>query len=298
MKFTKLLAAATLVLLAGCSQTKAPEKITMLAPQGAPALATISVYGSEYADVKTVSGSDILTAELAKDEPAYDVIIAPINLGAKMMEKGNTKYKMDSIITWGNLYVVGTQDYQDGDAFAAFGEAAVPGLILKNSGLAITPTYLNSAQDVMVQLTTGKVKAGLIAEPVATASIAKAKEHGITLSVLKDMQEIYQQVNGTENKGYPQAAIFVKEGSEDKVQDALAQIKTFANDTAVNKPDEIKGLIETAGVDNLGIPSADVAVKSWPRQNIKFVKANEVKEEVATFLKLFNITFNDDMLTK
>lgn len=298
MKFTKLLAAATLVLLAGCSQTKAPEKITILAPQGAPALATISVYGSEYADVKTVSGSDILTAELAKDEPAYDVIIAPINLGAKMMEKGNTKYKMDSIITWGNLYVVGTQDYQDGDDFAAFGEAAVPGLILKNSGLAITPTYLNSAQDVMVQLTTGKVKAGLIAEPVATASIAKAKEQGITLSVLKDMQEIYQQVNGTENKGYPQAAIFVKEGSEDKVQDALAQIKTFANDTAVNKPDEIKGLIETAGVDNLGIPSADVAVKSWPRQNIKFVKANEVKEEVATFLKLFNITFNDDMLTK
>lgn len=298
MKVTKLLAAAALVVLAGCTPSKAPEKISVLVPQGAPALSCISIYGSEYADVKSVSGSDILTAELAKADSAYDVIIAPINLGAKMMEKGTTKYKMEAIITWGNLYLMGASDYQEGDALVAFGEAAVPGLILKNAGLDNNVTYLNSAQDVMVQLTTGKAKAGLIAEPVATAAIAKAKEQGITLRVIKDMQEAYQQVNNTANKGYPQAAIFVKEGSEEKAQAALEQIQSFANDTAVNKTDEIKGLIETAGIDNLGIPSADIAVKSWTRQNINYIKASEVEEEVATFLKLFNITFSQDMLSK
>lgn len=299
MKFTKVLAAAALIVLAGCSTTsKAPEKISLLAPQGAPALATLSIYGSEYADVTTVSGSDVLTSELAKEDAAYDVIIAPINLGTKMMEKGNTKYKLNSVITWGNLYVVGTKDYTANDELAAFGENAVPGMILSRSGLQAVPTFYNSVQDVQAQLISGKVQAGLIAEPAATATIAKAKQQGIELSVLTDMQEIYQKTNNTPSKGYPQAAIFVKEGSEDKAKDAIAQIETFANDTAVNSPDEITPLIEKAGVDNLGVPNAEIVVKSWGRQNIKFVKASEAEEEVKSFLALYDITFTSDMLSK
>lgn len=297
MKVSKIVTALSLMLLMGCT-SKQPEKISILVPQGATALATLSVYGSEYADVTAVAGTDIITSELAKAQASYDLIIAPINLGAKMIEKDNTGYRLDAIITWGNLYIVGTADYQKGDDFAAFGEGAVPGFILENAGDTTNVTFYNSVQDVQAQLLSGNVNAGLLAEPSATASIVKAKEKGIELSVLTDMQEAYQSINQTENKGYPQAAIFVKEGSEDKVKDALAQIETFVNDTALNKSEEIAPLIEKAGVDNLGVPSAAIIEKAWSGLNLKYVKANTVEDEITTFLKLFNVTYNNTMLVK
>lgn len=299
MKLFKVLAAIVLVLLTGCtSSSNKPEKITMLAPQGAPALATLPVYGNSYADVTYVSGSDILTSELAKKEAGYDVIIAPVNLGTKMIQKGNTQYSLHSIITWGNLYVVGTASYSVDDELAAFGENAVPGMILSRSGLQTVPTYYNSVQDVQAQLLSGKVQAGLIAEPAATATIAKAKQQGMELQVLEDMQKLYQEENNTKTTGYPQAAIFVKKGSADKAKDAIAQIETFVNDTAISTPDEITKLIEKANVEDLGIPSAEIAVQSWSRQNIKLVKAQEALEEITSFLALYDITFTSDMIVK
>lgn len=297
MKLSKVwtIACASALLLAGCAQApKEPQKISLLAPQGAPALATLSIYNNEYADVTTVSGSDPLTAELAKEDSEYDVIIAPINLGAKMMENDNTSYRMDAVITWGNLYIVGTEEYQDGDEFAAFGENAVPGKILTKQGFTENVTYFSGVQDVQAQLLSGKFKAGLMAEPAATATISKAKEQDISLKVLKDLQE-EETVNG--QKGYPQAAIFVKKGSEAKAGDALAEIASFLNEGAKDT-DKVISLIDAAGADTLGVPNANISVASWQRQNLKYVKAADVKEEITSFLALFNITFSDDMLSK
>ena len=36
-------------------------------------------------------------------------IVAPINVGAQLLAKGATTYRLDSVLTWGNLYVVGTE---------------------------------------------------------------------------------------------------------------------------------------------------------------------------------------------
>lgn len=295
MKLKKIATAlVALALMAGCSQApKEPEKINVLAPQGAPALATVSIYNNEYASVTTVSGSDPLTAELAKSDSAYDVIIAPINLGAKMIEGGNTDYRMAAVVTWGNLYIVGTAEYKEEEPFAAFGEKAVPGKILSKYGYD-NVTYFSSVQDVQAQLLSGKFQAGLMAEPAATATINKAKEQGITLKVLKDLQE---ETTASGLKGYPQAAIFVKASSAEKVDDALTKIETFLNEEASDQ-EALTTLIETAGVENLGVPNAKIAVASWERQNLHYVKANDAKTEIMEFLKLFNITFDDNMLSK
>lgn len=293
MKLTKLLAVLSLVVLTACSQSsKAPEKINVLVPQGAPALATVSITNSEYANVTTVSGSDPLTSELAKGDSEYDVIIAPINLGAKMIESGNTSFRLSAVITWGNLYIVGTSEYKAGDELAAFGENAVPGKILANAGYTDHVTYYSSVQDVQAQLLSGKVQAGLLAEPAATASINKAKEQGITLSVIKDLQE-----TDNDQKGYPQAAVFVKEGSEDKASDALAQMEAFLNKDA-SDTEKLTTLIEAVGVETLGVPNAKIAVASWERQNLKYVNAHDVQAEITDFLKLFKITYNEAMLSK
>lgn len=293
MKLRKVILIAAAVLLCGCTQKpKEATPVSVLVPQGAPALAALELFDQEAVTVTTVSGSDPLSAELAKNDSGYDIVIAPLNLGAKLIEKGNTPFRLAAIITWGNLYIVGEDSYQNGEAFAAFGETAVPGKILTHYADVENVTYFNSVQDVQAQLLSGKVKAGLLAEPAVTATIAKAKEKGKAFTVLKDLQEASSEDG---QKGYPQAAIFVKSGSEDAAQETLDTISAFLA-KGTSDEERIKALIEKAGTDNLGIPSAETAIASWERQNLKYVNADEVQNDIAAFLELFNITFDAGML--
>ncbi len=286
---SKICFAALLLCLCACASDSKNEPISILAPQGAPALATLPFADQETVSVDYVSGSDPLSAELIKNDSAYDVIIAPINLGTKLIEKDNTPYRLAAVITWGNLYIVGEADYQNGDAFAAFGEAAVPGKILTHYADIKEVTYFNSVQDVQTQLLSGKAKAGLLAEPAATATIAKAKEKGKTLTVLQDLQE-KETVDG--QKGYPQAAVFVKD--REKSEAVLKHIEQFLNEAA--DEEQISAWIEQLGVEQLGIPNAKIALSTWERQNLKYADANTVKNDIAEFLKLFQIVFHDNML--
>ena len=286
---SKICFAALLLCLCACASDSKNEPISILAPQGAPALATLPFADQETVSVDYVSVSDPLSAELIKNDSAYDVIIAPINLGTKLIEKDNTPYRLAAVITWGNLYIVGEADYQNGDAFAAFGEAAVPGKILTHYADIKEVTYFNSVQDVQTQLLSGKAKAGLLAEPAATATIAKAKEKGKTLTVLQDLQE-KETVDG--QKGYPQAAVFVKD--REKSEAVLKHIEQFLNEAA--DEEQISAWIEQLGVEQLGIPNAKIALSTWERQNLKYADANTVKNDIAEFLKLFQIVFHDNML--
>lgn len=59
------------------------------------------------------------------------MIVAPINLGAKVYSQAEA-YQLAAVVTWGNLYVVGSQDkaWEDpNNKMALFGENAVPGLV-------------------------------------------------------------------------------------------------------------------------------------------------------------------------
>lgn len=303
MKFLKSLLVFGL-LLSGCAAPKTEveeEKIEILSPGGAPALSLLNI---EKENVSIVNGSEVLSAELVKEDSEYDLIIAPVNLGAKMIENGKSIYRLEAIITWGNLYVVGVDEHSlttEGE-FATFGEGSVVDYILKNA-LAIetmTPTvkYYASASDVQGAFLSGNASVGMLAEPAVTATIKKAKEAGIELQVLMDLQEIYQKNMNTAEKGFPQAAIFVKQGSEEKVQETLKTIETFVNETAITTPDEIASKVEKIGADILGVPSAQLAQATWAKQNIHYVKASEVKEDLTTLLSLMDITFSDEMLVK
>lgn len=290
-RMSKLLVVALLFGLCACTgKEKQTKPVSILAPQGAPALATLPFCDQETVTTDYVSGSDPLSAELIKNDSTYDVIIAPINLGTKLMEKENTPYRLAAVITWGNLYIVGENSYQNGDAFAAFGEAAVPGTILNHYADIENVTYFSSVQDVQAQLLSGKVKAGLLAEPAATATIAKAKEKGMTLAVLQDLQE---KDTPDGQKGYPQAAVFVKD--MDKTKAVLADIEQFLNEGYQNQ-DQVSTWIEAIGPEQLGIPNAKIALSTWDRQNLKYADARTVKNDIAEFLKLFKITFQENML--
>lgn len=289
---------AGMLFLSGCGTSKEVTKVKVMVPQGATALATVSIYHSDYADVTTVNGSDPLSAELAKEQSEYDIIIAPVNVGAKMMENNNTSFRLAAIITWGNLYLVADDTYQKGSPIVAFGEHAVPQKILEATNLADDVTYFSGVQDVQAQLLGNKASAGLLAEPAVTATLAKAKEMGRQLSVVTDLQKQYAEISGNqESDGYPQAAVFVKLGKERDVEPALQEIKSFLNDGASDQ-EKTKALIEEIKPENLGIPSAEIALASWERQHLYYKEAEEVKGQIEAFLSLFQITFTDDMLSK
>ncbi|MFR6488370.1 MAG: hypothetical protein ACLUQK_12790 [Clostridium sp.] len=65
-----------------------------------------------------------------------------------------------------------------------------------------------------------------------------------------------------------------------------------ADDAAIAKA------VEAATVEKLGIPSAQIAQKTWARQNIRYEKAAAVKKDIAVFLKQFAITLDDAAYTK
>ena len=140
-------------LLMGCQKE---ETVRILCPTGAPALALVGEYDniSKNGEIQFVDGTDQLIAQLSKADSEYDIIIAPINIGAQLIAKNQTSYRLKSILTWGNLYLVGTsQDaLNETGELALFGEGAVPQKIIETVDLSIRlePHYYSSA--TLVQL--------------------------------------------------------------------------------------------------------------------------------------------------
>lgn len=277
------------------SQT-AVEPIQVLAPTGAPALATLGLEG--LSEVDYVEGQDVLISELSKVDSEYDFIIAPINLGMKTWKEAQA-FQLDSVLTWGNLYVVSSDENwnEAGKTIALFGEKAVPRMVFNSLYPEVEATieYYPSVAEASTALLSGKADSALLAQPAAAGAIAKGKEKGIELSTVSDLQAIWSESHASEHKGYPQAALFVKKDQSDKnVQEALEAMNTYLSNAT---PEVIAADVEEK-VDLLGVPNAKIASATWQQQNIHMVKANEVKAEIADFLSLFGIEIPEGILVE
>ncbi len=298
MRYLKILLIG--LLLIGCTP-KQDESIKVLAPSGAPALSLVEQVSLDENSIDIVSGSEVLSAELVKSDSEYDIIYAPVNLGCKMIQAGKSTYRLAAVITWGNLYVVGTKEgLVNPTKFTTFGEGTVVDFVLKNA-LDMSKyevEYFSSAQDVQGQLLAGKTNLAMLAEPAVTATIKKAKENNIELYELGNLQYLYQTNTNSETEGFPQAAIFVKEGSETKVSGFLKAVELWTNETAVNTPEKIEQLVDSVGAETLGVPSGMISKATWSRQNIRYVDASTCTQDLETFLSLMGITYSKDMLSK
>lgn len=279
-----------IVSITGCTSAKEDDTIKIICPTGAPGLALVSVYEevTKEGKIDFVDGSDQLVAELSKENSEYNIIIAPINVGAKLLAANQTNYKMAGVLTWGNLYLVGTSEdaLQETGKIALFGQGAVPGMIYDqvNIDTTLTPQYYNSATLVQQQLLSSNAHVGMLAEPLATATIAKAKENGLTLSIIKDMQKEYGK------DGYPQATVFVKEGTN--CDQLLEKIDDFTNGDYAN----LDKYLEEIGTDTLGLPAAAIVEKTIERQNLHYTAIEDCQQQVTDFLELYQIKFNENMM--
>lgn len=275
------------------SGTETAETVKIMAPQGAPALAVLGAEEDENTIIDYVNGQDVLISELAKSDSECDLIAAPVNLGVKSWSEAEN-YELAGVLTWGNLYIVaGDENWnEEGKTLAAFGEGAVPGMVFSKlyPETACEVVYYPSVAEAGQAVGSGKADAALLAQPAAAGIIGKSEG---SLEIVEDIQTMWQEQNGTDEKGYPQAGLFIKKGSEEKAAQIVKNIQAWIESADDNT---LTNAMEKAGVENLGVPSIEVAVKTWPAQNIHFKNAAESEEDLKTFLSLFGMELPENML--
>lgn len=290
---------ALVVGLSACSSaSNEVESYTILCPTGAPALAVLGAEEMKNTTIDYVDGTDILMSELAKEDSDYDMIIAPINLGAKMYDQ-NQAYQLEAVLTWGNLYVVGEKDkaWEDPEAtMAVFGENAVPGLVfdavLRPEVQAEITSY-NSVAEAQQALLSGKADLALLAQPAAAATIAKGKEVGKNYQIIANIQSIWQEKMDNTQTGYPQAGLFVKKNSTKNFNAVETGIQTFDENADV---ESIEKAVDQVGAETLGVPNAQIAANTWEAQNIRYMRAAECKDYIEQFLALFSIALPETLI--
>jgi len=294
----KIIVLLIALFLVGCS-AQAPltddvEALSILAPKGAPAL-TLITYANQYGsdNLTLVDGTDVISAALVNPTPEYDVIIAPINLGAITINKGS-EYRLLGVITWGNLYLVANTDLVDSDLpIAMFGEGAVPQIVV-DASIDLTEfgkdvQYYNSVADVQVALLTQSASYGLLAEPALTATLAQASAAGINLEVVSDIQMEYNAKNGT--SGYPQAAVFVLNSTYEAKTASYDELVSYLSDLNV---ENVTALL-SGNEETYGVPSAAIITQAWDGMNIEYKGYKDVETEISAFLQLFNIDSSENM---
>ena len=283
--------------LTACAPAK-QYTFTWLGPKGAPAVSLIPVLKSTLEDsIELVDGTDVISAALIQGDK--DLIIAPINLGSKLIQSGDANYKLLAVVTWGNLYIVKDEavPYTDNMDLAMFGSKAVPELVLNKVSDALSFTFtkvpFNSVADVKGQLVAKTYALGLLAEPIATATIAAAKAQGTTLSVVADLQAAWKTKTGFDN--YPQAAIFVKADlSAAQIKQVKERIALMVDYVASVDADKavVETDISTLTPELLGVPSAAIVKLTWDRLNVDVQYASDKKDEIEAFLTLFSLTLD------
>jgi len=293
----KLIIILSVFLLVACQAKPLEwESLTIISPKGAPAISLVPLLQENKDSIEFVDGTDILSAELVKGDK--DVIIAPVNLGAALSKKDSNPYRLYGIVTWGNLYLVSNADVQlvNDEPIALFGEQAVPGLVFNSIkdqlDVSVVSTAFNAITDVQGQLISKSFNLGLRAEPLVTATIAKAKtlESPLNLSVYADLQALWLEKTGYEN--YPQAAIYIKADiSKEKLEQVNARIDLMmAYNMQVNDdPSTLETDIDETLSTTLGVPASKILVQAWDRMNVNVVKAEENKEAIEAFLELFKL---------
>ncbi len=309
-KFSSIVLAS--ILLTGCGAPAAPsaaptstptavavaaEDLKILAPAGAPGYSLLPIVKEGKNDVEIVDGAQILQAAFVSKDHAYDVIVAPTNLGVKLASAGKTTYKLAGIVTTGNLYVVSEdENFMDSDqSIALFGEGAVPGLVYNSlfPDSKIIPTWYASVQEAQAALLSGQTEGALLADPAATAAIVKGKEAGKSFKKVADLQELWGE------DGYPQAGLFVEESTLEENKDMYAalldEMIAYTADVKAGKVDPSADL-DALHTDMFGTTPSAMVAKAYEGMGIDPMYASDKKEDVQKFMDLFGVKVNDETI--
>ncbi|MCR5824933.1 MAG: hypothetical protein K6G54_00050 [Oscillospiraceae bacterium] len=269
------------------AETAAPAEavdtsaLKIACPNGAPALA-LATLAVENPDNYTIVAADTITAEFSN--ATADFIIAPLNAGAKLYKAEKSTYKLAAVVSWGNLFFASQRaDFKlediNGADITLFGEntinASIALYVLAQNG--ITPasvSYLAGAANTQQLLLTDANAIVLTAEPALTA--ARMKNEAITGCAVN---ELYKAATG--NDGYTQAALFVKaELAEEQSELVDAYLKQV--EASCEKCSSDLEAVAAAAVALEILPNEKVAMSAIPNCAVRFVAAQDAREQVET----------------
>lgn len=217
--------------LTACNPDEHPGdtvKITVIAPDGAPALALAKMMSEKatkegYEISFRVVNASLIGAEALKED--VDFAIMPTNAAAMLYNRGQ-KLKLVSTNTQGNLFMIGKGEATSlndlvGKVVYNIGREAVPDLtfkaILDKKGIAwaesdvsvegkVALTYAQDGQALIPLLIQGKAEYGILGEPAVSQALGKSE----ALKRIFNLQNLWNEVTSTEN-GFPQAGMVVKD---------------------------------------------------------------------------------------
>lgn len=300
-KFIKIICVMSILCLAlvGLVSCKADnDSYTLVAPDGAPALAVMGLFDGDYAGAKidiSLTSAQNINAEAMRN----DLAIVPSNLAVNLFN-GGTDIKMIGVVTFGNVYVVSSLSGEvssleslKGKMVYSIGQNSVPDFVFRsilkknNIEFATGETAVESkvviqyaqAPEIVTRLAQCKkngVEAyGVIAEPALTNAVNK-----IGVTTVFDLQALY----GDEDFGYAQAVII----ASNKAYNDKNFIKALTKKLENNK----NFLLESyeQGYNNILAKYPDTVLPSTmesgtiERSNVGFVSAKDAKDKFVTLM--------------
>ena len=292
-----LLIILTGTIFVGCGKK---EDIKLLTPNGTPFISVGNLINEKGLTIDNVDGSEPLINELSSN--TYDIILAPITAGTKLYIKDISKYKLDSIVTINNTYIVSRKTTTlnsisdlEGKSILAYGQNNTPDIALKEAlgDVQATITYTDSVQTAVTTFVGNTQDPSnppantpeyiLIAEPSLTQVQERFK---MELNILDLSQEM--------NTNIYQAGIFINPESDQKRVGKIIE-KIEENIKYLNeKPEEYaKSIVSKNRV--FETLTENIIAKSIPKSNINYEKAKTAKEKLETFFKMIN-TYNPQII--
>lgn len=194
------------------------EKVKILVPSGAPTLGIANALDtqSDLLDYEVVLGSDALTAGFTNS--SYDIIIAPVNLGAKFYQSLNSyDYSFYQTIVGGCFYLVSTNQLTsvqeiDNQEITVFGKNSTPDVVIRSLiayyNLNVKINYVDDVNAANASLVSGNATTIVSAQPSISKFNASGKFYTLDLQ-----QEWATMADSTFS--IPQAGIFVKTSRKD-----------------------------------------------------------------------------------
>ncbi len=285
------------VAFTACTPTRFREYYTIVAPDGAPALAIadlpfeIEGDGLSLRIERKVVSSSIISTEAVKSD--VDMAIVPANLGARIFNSSGG-YKILAVVTNGNLYMTSSiscevNSLQDlkGKMVYSIGQSSVPDMIFKtlltNAGIEyvvseeavagkVAIKYYADGSEVISQLalakSENKLAFGIYGEPAVTTSFAKGFEQ------VFDLQKLWAEIDESSQSGYAQAVLIARDSvCEDSefVNNFLYALKANENSIMV---DSAQAVANIKAIYPQSALQANVTMDVIERCNIKTVATN------------------------
>lgn len=296
---------ASLVLTSCKKDDKDDYKLKIVTPGQAPLLGVSEAIDKNKANIDL---DNSILIEQPTNLPghfitgAIDIIVAPVNVGAKLYNAGKSSYKLAGILTWGNQFFASldqsfTIDSLNNKEITLFGEGTVNELemdiVLAEKNINVTKKYVANAGFAMDTLLASESSYVLTAEPALTA------KRGDKNIVSYSLNDLYKELTTYDA---PQAAVFVSENAyslhKALIDDLLEDLEEETSEINDDKENAISAFTSLggSGVPLAAIPGSKIKFKSAQDSKLalQYLVSKDIERNIAAEDKIFGKQMDDE----